>query len=166
MATSEDLFKCRVRFEGSNVIEGMRELGEAGIAEVPMPKHMRGLSNLGQNFIVLRDRKPLQQSQTSNITWPFSLLYTEELFEYMFPFLRQSPRTSRIWRTKKETCFIVVFSFVSNPANDSVMYLNRLKLLTQVITLAVILYRSYVPCLDMGSSTKKWEISRNQIDFG
>ena len=68
MATSEDLFNCRVRFEGANVLEGMRELGEAGIAEVPMPKHMRGLSNLGQNFIVLRDRKPLQQSQTSNIS--------------------------------------------------------------------------------------------------
>lgn len=68
MATSEDLFKCRVKFEGSNVIEGMRELGEAGIAEVPMPKHMRGLSNLGQNFIVLRDRKPLLPSQTSNLS--------------------------------------------------------------------------------------------------
>ena len=111
MATSEDLFKCRVKFEGSNVIEGMRELGEAGIAEVPMPKHLRGLSNLGQNFIVLRDRKPLLPSQTSNLSWPFNLLHTEKLFQYIFIFLRQSLRTLRIWRTKKETCFIVNFSF-------------------------------------------------------
>ena len=66
MANMEDLFRCRVKFEGSSVLEGLRELGEAGIAEIPMPKHMSKMSSLGRTVILLRDRKPLQQSQTAN----------------------------------------------------------------------------------------------------
>ncbi len=57
MASREELFQCRVTFHGKNIIEGIRELGKAGLAEIPMPKHMGNLSTLGRNTIVLRDRK-------------------------------------------------------------------------------------------------------------
>ncbi len=58
MSRKDDLFKCQVRLEGPNVMEGIRELAEVGIAETPMPRHMRNLPSLGRNTVLLRDKRP------------------------------------------------------------------------------------------------------------
>ncbi len=70
MAFGDDLFECRVKFEGRNVLEGIRELGESGIAEVPMPKHMRRIPTLGRSILVLRDKKRVPERQSlDETTW-------------------------------------------------------------------------------------------------
>ncbi len=63
MASRQELFQCRVTFHGKNIIEGIRELGKTGLAEMPMPKHMGSLSTLGRSTVVLRDRKDRTLSQ-------------------------------------------------------------------------------------------------------
>lgn len=68
MAFGDDLFECRVKFEGRNVLEGIRELGESGIAEVPMPKHMRRIPTLGRSILVLRDKKRVPERQSLDET--------------------------------------------------------------------------------------------------
>lgn len=56
MDTSE-LFHCRVKFEGTSVIEGIRNLARAGLAPLPMKGHMANLHTVARNTFVLRQRE-------------------------------------------------------------------------------------------------------------
>ncbi|XP_035679151.1 centromere protein N-like [Branchiostoma floridae] len=52
-------FHMTVKFSGSNVLEGMKALGPAGIAEPPFPSYLESLPHIGKNTILLAEkRKP------------------------------------------------------------------------------------------------------------
>lgn len=59
-------FRCRVKFEGSSVIEGIRNLAECGLVTMPYPKYLRSVHTLGKNHIKLAD-KTAQQPNTSQV---------------------------------------------------------------------------------------------------
>jgi hypothetical protein len=42
-------FPCTVRFEGPNVLEGLRSLMEFGIATAPLPPYLANLHSMAQN---------------------------------------------------------------------------------------------------------------------
>ncbi|XP_041376996.1 centromere protein N-like [Gigantopelta aegis] len=60
-------FKNTVTFEGTSVLEGLRNLAHAGLARWPMPNHVYRVSSLAKNFIVLSE-KPTEQSVQSSQT--------------------------------------------------------------------------------------------------
>ncbi|XP_019629505.1 PREDICTED: centromere protein N-A-like [Branchiostoma belcheri] len=52
-------FQMTVKFSGRNVLEGMKAMGPAGIAEPPLPSYLESIPNIGKNFILLAEkRKP------------------------------------------------------------------------------------------------------------
>ncbi|XP_066290072.1 centromere protein N-A-like [Branchiostoma lanceolatum] len=50
-------FHMTVKFSGSNVLEGMKALGPAGIAEPPFPSYLESLPHVGKNTILLAERR-------------------------------------------------------------------------------------------------------------
>ncbi|KAH3768702.1 uncharacterized protein LOC127845566 [Dreissena polymorpha] len=48
-----ELFCSRVKFEGTNVLEGLRKLGELGYATVPLPKHLTIIQDRARNNFLL-----------------------------------------------------------------------------------------------------------------
>ncbi len=52
----EEIFRCRVKLEGPSVIEGIKNLGKAGLASLPMKDHLGGIPSLAKNRILLRQR--------------------------------------------------------------------------------------------------------------
>ncbi|XP_033105120.1 centromere protein N-A-like [Anneissia japonica] len=62
MAAHNEPFHCKVRFEGSNVLEGIKQLGPAGLASLPLPHHLGGVHSLAKNHFVLAEKKIAQQT--------------------------------------------------------------------------------------------------------
>ncbi|XP_060077054.1 centromere protein N-like [Ylistrum balloti] len=57
MANRQDAFKCTVKFEGTSVLEGIRNLGATGLATVPLPGHLAGVHSLAKNHFVIQDQE-------------------------------------------------------------------------------------------------------------
>ncbi|ELR19127.1 uncharacterized protein ACA1_335900 [Acanthamoeba castellanii str. Neff] len=51
-------FECSVRFEGPNVLEGIRKLVQLGIAQPPLPHYLANLASLCQNSFDLVNPNP------------------------------------------------------------------------------------------------------------
>ena len=56
MSQHEGPFRCRVKFEGRSVIQGMEQLGRAGLAELPMRPHVGRIQSYAQNRFLLRKK--------------------------------------------------------------------------------------------------------------
>ena len=55
MPSMRDLpFRSRVRFEGRNVLEGLRALAAGGVTKMPVKAHLALISSSARNFFVLR----------------------------------------------------------------------------------------------------------------
>ena len=63
MALHKDPFHCRVKFEGPSVLEGIKELGKAGLTSLPLPHHLGNVHSLAKNHFVLADKKRARQEQ-------------------------------------------------------------------------------------------------------
>ncbi|XP_014674522.1 PREDICTED: centromere protein N-like [Priapulus caudatus] len=59
---SGQLFRCRVTFTGSSVLDGFRNLVSAGMATWPLPPHVSNLHRMARNLIVLEDRRDAHTS--------------------------------------------------------------------------------------------------------
>ncbi|XP_033753905.1 centromere protein N-like isoform X2 [Pecten maximus] len=57
MARRQEAFKCTVKFEGSSVLEGIRNLGATGLASVPLPGHLANVHSLAKNHFVIQDQE-------------------------------------------------------------------------------------------------------------
>ncbi|XP_046552868.1 LOW QUALITY PROTEIN: centromere protein N-like [Haliotis rubra] len=64
MANKDGPFRCRIKFEGPSVLEGIRNLGKAGLASLPLPSHLAKVNSLAKNFFVIRDKSAMNKSQT------------------------------------------------------------------------------------------------------
>jgi len=51
-----DCFRCGVRFEGKNVLQGIKQMVSAGIAVVPLPNHLANVKSLARNKIIVRSK--------------------------------------------------------------------------------------------------------------
>ena len=59
-------FHCRVRFEGPNVIEGLRNLASAGAMSVPLKTHLAKIHTSARSVFMLKNKDRRQRSsQTS-----------------------------------------------------------------------------------------------------
>lgn len=54
---NKDSFKCTVKFEGPSVIEGIKNLGTAGIADLPLPHYLANIQSSSRNHFTLVNRK-------------------------------------------------------------------------------------------------------------
>lgn len=62
-----NLFSSRVRFRGTSVLEGLRNLAAASYATVPLPKHLTCISTRARNtFLLAKSQKNVNASQ--NVT--------------------------------------------------------------------------------------------------
>ena len=52
----DERFDCNVTFTGTNVIEGIRKLAEAGLADLPLPSHLRQIHLRGISKIKLKPK--------------------------------------------------------------------------------------------------------------
>lgn len=52
----DEPFRCRVKFEGPSVLDGVRNLASCGLANEPLPKHLMRVNSLGTNYFVLRNK--------------------------------------------------------------------------------------------------------------
>ena len=48
---------CNVRFEGSSVIEGIKNLGSQSFVDIPLPSYMTNLHSLSRNSFVLKEKE-------------------------------------------------------------------------------------------------------------
>ncbi|XP_013402605.1 centromere protein N-like [Lingula anatina] len=60
-AKNKEPFRCRVKFEGRNVLEGIKNLGKAGYATLPLPAHLARVPSLAKNTIILGNKKSKRQ---------------------------------------------------------------------------------------------------------
>ncbi|KAK3086368.1 hypothetical protein FSP39_017465 [Pinctada imbricata] len=51
----KESFHCSVKFEGHGVLEGIRNLAECGLADLPLPNHLSSMHSLAKNHFVLKD---------------------------------------------------------------------------------------------------------------
>ncbi|XP_038069493.1 centromere protein N-A-like [Patiria miniata] len=63
MSLHKEPFHCRVKFEGSSVLEGIKELGRAGLTALPLPHHLANVHSLAKNHFVLADKKRTRPEQ-------------------------------------------------------------------------------------------------------
>lgn len=61
-----ELFHSRVRFHGTSVIEGIRNLATRGFATVPLPKHLTIIPNRARNCFILA--RPSKHNTTQSNT--------------------------------------------------------------------------------------------------
>ncbi|XP_071785066.1 centromere protein N-A-like isoform X1 [Asterias amurensis] len=57
MSLNKEPFRCRVKFEGTNVLEGIRQLAKTGLVSLPLPHHLGNVHSLAKNHFVLADKK-------------------------------------------------------------------------------------------------------------
>ncbi|KAJ8041189.1 Centromere protein N [Holothuria leucospilota] len=57
LAPSEEPFRCVVKFEGTNVIEGIKKLSQTGLASLPLPGHLANVHSMAKNRFLLTDKK-------------------------------------------------------------------------------------------------------------
>merc|ERR1712150_35834 len=62
MIGSEELFHCKVRFEGSSTLEGIRNLAEAGYIDQPLKASLRNVHRLGKSVIKLQPKSRTNRS--------------------------------------------------------------------------------------------------------
>ena len=48
-----DLFHCKVKFEGSSVLEGIKNFCKMGYSDVSLPRHMSQVSRSGTNHLTI-----------------------------------------------------------------------------------------------------------------
>ena len=48
---------CHVRFQGSNVLEGIQSLREHGLISQPLPSYLTKIHSLSKNRFILTDKK-------------------------------------------------------------------------------------------------------------
>jgi len=82
-------FECTVRFEGSNVLEGIRNLVQLGIAQPPLPDYLANLPSLCQNSFNIvnpmperKDKEKEENSQETSLTSVTTTLQTEQTEEH------------------------------------------------------------------------------------
>ncbi|XP_022107534.1 centromere protein N-like [Acanthaster planci] len=63
MALRKEPFHCKVKFEGSSVLEGIKELGKVGLTSLPLPHHLGNVHSLAKNHFVLADKKRVRPEQ-------------------------------------------------------------------------------------------------------
>lgn len=56
MATQEEAFHCKVKFEGTNVIEGIKNLCKVGLADLPMKDHLGKIHSMAKSSFLLRQK--------------------------------------------------------------------------------------------------------------
>ena len=49
-------FRCRVQLEGTSVIEGIRQLAEAGITDTQLPHYVANIKTLHRNKILIQPK--------------------------------------------------------------------------------------------------------------
>jgi hypothetical protein len=62
MRERTDPFRCRVKFEGKSVLEGIRGLADNGILDPKMPSHLRNLHSMGRNEITLAEKERTEET--------------------------------------------------------------------------------------------------------
>ncbi|KAK2167450.1 hypothetical protein NP493_1277g00026 [Ridgeia piscesae] len=73
-------FHCRVRFEGPNVIEGLRNLASAGAMSVPLKTHLAKIHTSARSVFMLKNKDRRQrssQTSTSSQHTPASQLLSQ-----------------------------------------------------------------------------------------
>ncbi|KAK3704033.1 hypothetical protein QZH41_017973, partial [Actinostola sp. cb2023] len=60
-------FRCSAKFEGPSVIEGIKNLGKAGKADLPLPSHLTNIHSSSRNHFTLTNRKRPRQIDSSMI---------------------------------------------------------------------------------------------------
>ncbi|XP_006821846.1 centromere protein N-A-like [Saccoglossus kowalevskii] len=50
-----NVFHCTVKFAGTSVIEGIRQLGPAGLAKLPLPSHLGNIHSLAKNCMIISE---------------------------------------------------------------------------------------------------------------
>ncbi|XP_064611216.1 centromere protein N-like [Liolophura sinensis] len=60
-----EVFRCHVKFEGKSVLEGLRNLGDRGLASVPLPKHLTCVPSRAKNYFILGDKARHPRPQRS-----------------------------------------------------------------------------------------------------
>ena len=65
MAEKPGLFNCSVRFEGTSVINGIRNMAAHGLITMPLKEHVKKVHLKGRNTFLLRARET-SQSRTAN----------------------------------------------------------------------------------------------------
>ena len=63
----DHIFHCGVRFEGRNVLEGIKQLVVTGVATPPLPNHLVNIKSLCRNKIMIRTKK---QTLATALTGP------------------------------------------------------------------------------------------------
>jgi len=54
--SSDSPFRCQMCFEGPSVIEGIRQLAEAGVTDAELPKYVANVKTLRHNKILVRPK--------------------------------------------------------------------------------------------------------------
>ncbi|KAL8603967.1 hypothetical protein ACOMHN_039011 [Nucella lapillus] len=55
MSDQPDLFRCRVKFEGPSVLEGIKNLGKTGLATLPYRRHLARVQSLAKNHFTIAE---------------------------------------------------------------------------------------------------------------
>lgn len=57
-------FRCKFKFEGPAVLDGIKNLGKSGLATVPLPSILTSVSSKARNHFVLQDSSLADKSAT------------------------------------------------------------------------------------------------------
>ena len=71
LADSEDTVTCFVRFKGTNVLEGIKQLCEHGLASQPLPSHMRNIHSLSKKLFYTDRQKEGKAKLKNQISWKY-----------------------------------------------------------------------------------------------
>ena len=63
---SNQPFRCRVKFEGPSVLDGIRNMAECGLVTLPYPKYLRNILTSGKNYFKLADNTSQQNISEMN----------------------------------------------------------------------------------------------------
>ncbi|KAL4235128.1 hypothetical protein ACF0H5_006766 [Mactra antiquata] len=62
-----EVFSCKVRFRGTSVLEGFRNLATAGYAKVPLPKHLTCVTTRAKNkFLLMKPQNKENKTQNAS----------------------------------------------------------------------------------------------------
>lgn len=48
-------FRCKLKIEGSSILDGLKALVDVGAAQLPMPSYLADLHSSGSNAFVLKE---------------------------------------------------------------------------------------------------------------
>ena len=84
MGDDDKLFKCKVKFEGDSVLEGIRNLGRHGYTSLPMPQHLSKVQSLAKNHFTIVESEPSQRHWILKGFYFFTFYLFIYLFIYLF----------------------------------------------------------------------------------